>query len=72
MELPILVETQPFIPAHEMTENQEQKVGVMGKSPIFAQLLGELTLLPGFRSGSKQRKVLILTRKLLCYDDVAR
>jgi len=41
MELPILVETQPFIPAHEMGEHQGRKVGVMGESPIFAQVLGE-------------------------------
>ena len=41
MELPILLETQPFIPAHEMGEHQGRKVGVMGESPIFAQVLGE-------------------------------
>jgi len=43
MELPILVETQPFIPAHEMGENQGWKVGMMGESPIFAELFGEMT-----------------------------
>jgi len=48
MELLILVETQSFIPAHEMGENQGWKVGVMGESSIFAQLWGEMTLLPIF------------------------
>jgi len=43
MELSILVETQPFILAHKMVENQGRKVGVMGESPIFTQLLGEMT-----------------------------
>jgi len=42
MELPILVEMQPFILAYEMGENQGKNIGAMGKSPIFAQLLGKM------------------------------
>jgi len=48
MELSIFVETQPFIPAYEMGENQGLKVGAMGESPIFTQLLGETTSSPNF------------------------
>ena len=42
MELPILVETQPFILSHEMDETQGWKVGAMDESRIFAQLLAKI------------------------------
>ena len=43
MELSILVKTQPFILSHAMDENQGWKFGAMGESPIFTQMLGEMT-----------------------------